>query len=316
VKLSAKRWRAISGWEPFTATLRASFGAMAKPSGSRSRSRSYGHGRSACGRRSLLNELRLDDRRYKPTQVLHQILAQKQEGRGPNEMRTKGWFDDAVANVYAKYNQYLRAANAVDFEDFALARRRDPREPDLPASKEIERRFDFVLVDEFQDTNQIAVPVLESARARAQEPVASWPTTINRSTGWRGADVRNIRGFLNDFPDAQMIKLEQNYRSTKNIVRGGARVIEPSRDRVRRSCGPRTHPASSSRSSRPRNERDEAALVARTIDEAQRQGIAPGEVAVLLSHHAQSRVLEEAAPREQRSVPDHRRHEVLRALRG
>jgi DNA helicase-2/ATP-dependent DNA helicase PcrA len=241
----------------------------------------------------VLDELRLDDRRYKPMQVLHQILAQKQEGRGPGDMRTKGYFDDAVANVYAKYNQYLRAANAVDFEDLLSLVVEILENTELPASREIERRFDFVLVDEFQDTNQMQYRFLK-ALAREHKNLCVVGDDDQSIYRWRGADVRNIRGFLNDFADARMIKLEQNYRSTKNIVAAALGVIEPSRDRVPKDLWTDNPPGELVHVVEAANERDEAALVAKTIEEARRSGITPGEIAVFYRIHAQSRVLEEA----------------------
>jgi DNA helicase II / ATP-dependent DNA helicase PcrA len=174
----------------------------------------------------VIREMDLDERRYPPKQVLSRVHKEKQEGRGPDEMSLDNYVDDVIQKAYRKYEEALKAANALDFEDLILAVVRVLEAPAdgshpvevIRAKEQLEKKFDFLLVDEFQDTNQIQYRLLKrlSARTRNLCVVGDDDQSIYR---WRGADVRNIRGFRKDFPDAQVVKLEQNYRSTKNARR-------------------------------------------------------------------------------------------------
>ena len=126
-------------------------------------------------------------------------------------------------------------ANALDFEDLILGVVRILEAPAdgsiglevLRAKEALQKKFDYVLVDEFQDTNQIQYRLIKALAARTRNlcVVGDDDQSIYR---WRGADVRNIRGFRKDYPDAKVVKLEQNYRSTKRIVSAALAVIAPS----------------------------------------------------------------------------------------
>ncbi len=248
-----------------------------------------------------LRDLALDDRRYPPKQVLARIHKEKQEGRGPRDMNLDSYMDDAIQKAYAKYEDALRAANALDFEDLILNVVRiveAPADGSLPAevlrAKEaLQKKFDFVLVDEFQDTNQIQSRLIKALVARTRNVcvVGDDDQSIYR---WRGADVRNIRGFRKDYPDAKVVKLEQNYRSTKNIVTAALAVIAPSPTREPKELWTSNDDGSPIRVVACADERDEAACVVRTIKDARDAGISPKSVAVFYRVHAQSRVLEEA----------------------
>ncbi|MBX3185786.1 MAG: UvrD-helicase domain-containing protein [Labilithrix sp.] len=248
-----------------------------------------------------LRDLDLDDRRYPPKVVLSRIHKEKQEGRGPDDMSLDSFGDDIVKKVYARYEQALRAANALDFEDLILSVVRileAPLDGSMPAdvvrAKEaLEKKFDYVLVDEFQDTNQIQYRLLKRLASRTRNlcVVGDDDQSIYR---WRGADVRNIRGFRKDYPDAKVVKLEQNYRSTKRIVASALAVIAPSPTREPKELWTDNDDGSPIRLVAVADERDEAACVVRTIKDAREAGISPKEVAVFYRVHAQSRVLEEA----------------------
>jgi DNA helicase-2/ATP-dependent DNA helicase PcrA len=248
-----------------------------------------------------LRDLDLDDRRYPPKQVLARVHKEKQEGRGPNEMNRDSFMDDVLQKAYAKYEDALRAANALDFEDLILAVVRILEAPAdgsiglevLKAKEALQKKFDFILVDEFQDTNQIQSRLIKALAARTRNVcvVGDDDQSIYR---WRGADVRNIRGFRKDYPDAKVVKLEQNYRSTKRIVSAALAVIAPSPTREPKELWTDNDDGSPIRVVACADERDEAACVVRTIKDARDAGISPKDVAVFYRVHAQSRVLEEA----------------------
>ena len=248
-----------------------------------------------------LRELDLDERRYPPKQVLARVHKEKQEGRGPEDMNLDSFMDDVLKKAYVKYEQALRAANALDFEDLILGVVRIVEAPAdgsvgievLRAKEALQKKFDYILVDEFQDTNQIQSRLIKALAARTRNVcvVGDDDQSIYR---WRGADVRNIRGFRKDYPDAKVVKLEQNYRSTKRIVSAALAVIAPSPTREPKELWTDNDDGSPIRVVACADERDEAACVVRTIKDARDAGISPKDVAVFYRVHAQSRVLEEA----------------------
>jgi DNA helicase-2/ATP-dependent DNA helicase PcrA len=248
-----------------------------------------------------LRELDLDERRYPPKLVLSRVHKEKQEGRGPEDMSLDDYMDDAIKKAYVKYEQALRAANALDFEDLILGVVRileaptDGRvSPEVVRAREaLEKKFDHVLVDEFQDTNQIQYRLLKRLSARTQNlcVVGDDDQSIYR---WRGADVRNIRYFRRDYPNAKVVKLEQNYRSTKRIVASALAVIAPSPTREPKELWTDNAEGAPIRCIACADERDEAACVVRAIKDAREAGISAREIAVFYRVHAQSRVLEEA----------------------
>jgi DNA helicase II / ATP-dependent DNA helicase PcrA len=252
-----------------------------------------------------LRDLELDEKRYPPRAALARIHKEKQEARGPDEMSVEGYQDEAWAKVYRRYEQQLRAANAVDFEDLILYVLRILEDGGAPGSEAsaakpasadasaIRRRFDYVLVDEFQDTNATQYRLLRALTKEHRNlcVVGDDDQSIYR---WRGADVRNIRGFRHDFPEAKVVKLEQNYRSTARIVQAALAVIEPSRERVPKELWTANEPGAAIEVVATKDERDEAAYVVRMIQEARAGGVDPKEIAVFYRVHAQSRVLEEA----------------------
>jgi len=246
-----------------------------------------------------LRDLDLDEKRYAPRVVLGRIHKEKQEARGPEDMSLDSYMDDAIKKVYVKYEAGLRAANAVDFEDLILRVVRiveadDRAAPEVKEARDaLLRKFDFVLVDEFQDTNATQYRLLKALASRTRNlcVVGDDDQSIYK---WRGADIRNIRGFKKDYPDAQVVKLEQNYRSTARIVSAALGVIAPSRDREPKELWTENEDGSPIQVVTTSDERDEAAHVVRGIMEARDVGIDPREIAVFYRVHAQSRVIEEA----------------------
>jgi DNA helicase II / ATP-dependent DNA helicase PcrA len=239
----------------------------------------------------VLKELELDERRYAPRAVLARIHKEKQEGRGPEEMSLDSYFDEAIQKVYVKYQKALESCGALDFEDIILKALK-LAESDTEDGAAIRRKFSHVLVDEFQDTNASQYRLL---RAFTQGHtnlcvVGDDDQSIYR---WRGADVRNIRGFRTDYADARVVKLEQNYRSTQAIVAAALGVIAKSTTREPKELWTANPPGEAIMVVTASDERDEAASVIRGIQEARSSGVSLKHVAVFYRVHAQSRVLEE-----------------------
>jgi DNA helicase-2/ATP-dependent DNA helicase PcrA len=238
-----------------------------------------------------IKDLDLDEKRFPARAVLSQIHKQKQEGRGPDDMDRNSYVDDLAVKIYRKYEERLRAANAVDFEDLILLVAKL-----LAGTGEgdrIRRRYDYVLVDEFQDTNATQYRFLRDLVKDHKNlcVVGDDDQSIYR---WRGADVRNIRGFRHDYPDATIVKLEQNYRSSKRIVSAALGVISRSHEREPKELWTANDDGVPIHIVAAKDERDEAAFVVEAIRRARAEGVDPKEIAVFYRIHAQSRVLEEA----------------------
>jgi DNA helicase-2/ATP-dependent DNA helicase PcrA len=240
-----------------------------------------------------LKELALDERRYPPRAVLAHIHKHKQEGRGPDEAAAHSYIDDVALRLYRTYEERLRAANAVDFEDLILLMARLLEERGGTEGDRIRRRFDYVLVDEFQDTNATQYRFVRDLVTEHRNVcvVGDDDQSIYR---WRGADVRNIRNFRRDYADATVIKLEQNYRSTSRIVAAALGVISRSHEREPKELWTENDEGEAVRVVAARDERDEAAFVVDAIRAARAGGTPGREIAVFYRIHAQSRVLEEA----------------------
>ncbi len=240
----------------------------------------------------VLREGGYDERQLPPKQVLARIHALKQEALDPRAAQRLGRADETLRELYEGYERALAAANAVDFDDLILHVLR-VAEGQGPASEELRARFTHVLVDEFQDTNQVQYRLVRalSAGTRNLCVVGDDDQSIY---SWRGADVRLILGFQRDFPDAVVVKLEQNYRSTANVVAAALGVIQGARSREPKALWTEQPAGEPVRVHSLDDERAEAHWVVSTILAERRRGTHPADIAVFYRINAMSRVLEEA----------------------
>jgi DNA helicase-2/ATP-dependent DNA helicase PcrA len=244
-----------------------------------------------------------DERSLIPKACLGRIHAKKREGILPEQLAPTFEFDDALLKIYTEYEKALRAADAVDFDDLILLMVKlletqpSPGSMGGQAGEELRKRYDYVLVDEFQDTNNIQYRWVRALAARTRNlcVVGDDDQSIY---AWRGADIRNIRDFSRDFPDATVVKLEQNYRSSANIVRCAQCVIEVAAERAEKKLWTAEPAGEKVILTAMRDERDEADQVVRTLRERLRAGVPARELAVFYRINAQSRVLEESLRRE------------------
>jgi DNA helicase-2/ATP-dependent DNA helicase PcrA len=243
--------------------------------------------------KSALQDLNLDEKRFRPQAVHGSISNAKNELILPDDFPVQNFRDDVVKKVYARYQQMLLTNNALDFDDLllwtAVLMQQNPA-----VREKYARRYEHVLVDEFQDTNMAQYNLLKhfSSFHHNLFAVGDGDQSVYR---WRGADYRNIRRFEEDFPDTQVILLEQNYRSTQGILDVAMAVIDkhPSRRPKKlftdRGYG---HKVTLHESY---DDRAEAAFVTDTITSlVARQQQKPGDFAVMYRTNAQSRVIEEA----------------------
>jgi DNA helicase-2/ATP-dependent DNA helicase PcrA len=240
----------------------------------------------------VVSDLGLDDKRYDPKKLARAIDRAKQEVLLPDALPGGDAYADAVRRIYATYEERMRAAGALDFGDL-LFRLVVAAEADEALATELSHRFEHVLVDEFQDTNHVQMRLV-SLLSRVHRNLVVVGDDDQSIYRWRGADRRNILDFRRSFPDAAVVKLEQNYRSTARIVRAAQAVVSRNEDREPKQLFTENEEGPPLLVVRCADERDEARLCADTARELLRSGRALSDMAVLYRIHAQSRVFEEA----------------------
>ena len=246
----------------------------------------------------VAQQLELDDGRFPPRQIAWWINAQKDEGRRPQHIQPgDDTWTDALRRAYALYQERCDRAGLVDFAELLLRAHELLR--DNPALLAHYRaRFGDLLVDEFQDTNAIQyafVRVLAGDSGR----VFVVGDDDQAIYGWRGARVENVQQFLRDFPGARTIRLEQNYRSTANILNAANAVISHNPDRIGKQLWTDSGEGEPVDVYAAYNEMDEARFVVERIRQWVREGGSWSEAAVLYRSNAQSRALEEVLLAEQ-----------------
>lgn len=245
--------------------------------------------------REIFKAKNIDDKSIQPRGVLNEISSAKEKLLTPEKYSDKatGFFERIVADVYKSYNALLNKANALDFDDilFYAVRLFEQRKDVLEKYQE---RFLHVLVDEYQDVNyaQYQIVHLVSEKHRNIVVVGDDDQSIY---AWRGADVSLILRFGSDHPDAKIVKLERNYRSTKNILAAANAVIQKNRSRASKQLWTDNEEGAAITLTQAGTEQDEAMLVADAILKDVRTGRRKyGDFAVLYRTNAQSRVVEEA----------------------
>ena len=244
--------------------------------------------------KECLKELNLDDKQYTPSSVQNAISNAKNQLMGPKAMERDAdtFFQKKVAEVYRLYAQKLRLNNALDFDDLLMISVLLLEENEDIRTK-YQGRFRYILVDEYQDTNgaQYQLTKILAAQHHNLCVVGDADQSIY---GWRGADIRNIMDFEQDYPEAKVIKLEQNYRSTKNILAAANAVIEHNVNRKPKKLWTENPTGEKLTSYQAMDERDEAQFIVTTIQKQKTIFNASyGDMAILYRTNAQSRVLEE-----------------------
>lgn len=243
--------------------------------------------------RNALREMNIDTKLHNPSGIHARISQAKNELLLPEEMPVNNYRDEVVARVYARYQQMLLTSNALDFDDLLLWTAR-LLEDNIEVRKKYSQRFEHVLVDEFQDTNQAQYSLLKHLASFHHNlyVVGDTDQSIYR---WRGADYRNVLRFEKDFPDAQVILLEQNYRSTQRILDAAMAVIDRNPHRTRKQLFTDRGEGEKITLHQSLNEQEAGRFIVDTIAQAAAQGKAnPGDFAVMYRTNAQSRILEEA----------------------
>lgn len=244
--------------------------------------------------KDCLKKLNLDDKQFMPRSVLGNISSAKNVLMDAKAFAAKAsdFYEQKVADVYALYQEKLRENNAVDFDDLLFLAVRLLQEKEDVREK-YQSRFQYILVDEYQDTNhaQYALTKILAARWRNICVVGDADQSIY---AWRGADIRNIIDFTRDYPDAASIKLEQNYRSTKTILHAANAVIDNNESRPKKTLWTENPAGNKIIHYQAQTEHDEADYIAGVIYNRHEISHEPyGDMAILFRTNAQSRVLEE-----------------------
>jgi len=245
--------------------------------------------------KSIIKEFNLNDKLYRAASIHAAISRAKNELLGPDEYPINTYRDEVVKRVYVEYQKRLIASNAVDFDDLLVYTARLLE--DNPAVRDkYAQRFRHVLVDEFQDTN-LAQYALVKQLASHHKNIFCVGDPDQSVYAWRGADYRNLKKFEEDFPEAEVVLLEQNYRSHQNILDAAMSVINKARtpNRIKKKLFSDRGPGEKILFHEAYNDYDEAAFVVNTIAElvASRK-FEPGECAIMYRTNSMSRLLEEA----------------------
>jgi DNA helicase II / ATP-dependent DNA helicase PcrA len=247
----------------------------------------------------VVQALELDDSRFPPRQIAWWINAQKDEGRRPEHLQpdANDQWADVMRRCYAAYQERCDRAGLVDFAELLLRAHELLRDnPALLAH--YRHRFGEILVDEFQDTNAIQYGFVRLLAGDGGK-VFVVGDDDQSIYGWRGAKVENVQRFLKDFPGAQTIKLEQNYRSSANILDAANAVIAHNPERLGKKLWTDSGSGEPVDLYAAYNEIDEARFVVERLRQWVRDGGSHGEVAILYRSNAQSRAFEEALLSEQ-----------------
>ncbi|MHC5521985.1 DNA helicase PcrA [Ligilactobacillus saerimneri] len=243
----------------------------------------------------LLAALNVDSKQYTPRTILGTISNAKNNMVTPEEFASnaKGPYEEVVAKVYRQYQEELHRNQAMDFDDLIMKTIELFKEfPDV--LEYYQNKFHYIHVDEYQDTNeaQYELVTLLAARYRNICVVGDADQSIY---GWRGANMENILNFEKDYPDATVVKLEQNYRSTKNILKAANAVIDNNINRKDKTLWTDNAAGDKVHYYRAGNENDEAYYVIKQVQKLrQDQDYDYSDFAVLYRTNAQSRVIEEA----------------------
>ena len=242
--------------------------------------------------KSISKELNLNEKEFTPAYLISAISKIKESGGQVDEGITLK--QKVVNQVYRKYQTQLKANNGMDFDDILYNAVRLLKE-NKDLLEKYQNRFKYVMVDEYQDTNKIQYQLIKLLASHRNLCVVGDDDQCIYQ--WRGADIRNILDFEKDFPEAKVIKLEQNYRSVGNIIKAAHSVIENNVDRKGKKLWTDKEDGHKLTYHRADDDKDEAAFAAGQISFWNRKGYKYSDFAILYRTNAQSRLFEEALTR-------------------
>lgn len=244
--------------------------------------------------KQILKEMNLDDKRFQPSGILSRISNAKNalQDAAAFARQAGDFYEHKVADIYSRYEQKLQLNNALDFDDLLMLSIKLLQE-NKEVREKYQDRFDYLLVDEYQDTNH-AQYLLTKFLAAKHRNICVVGDADQSIYGWRGADIQNILDFEKDYPDAKVIKLEQNYRSTQIILDAANAVIENNTGRKPKNLWTENKSGADIIYFQAVDERDEARFVIEQLQNLQRtENKKLGDMAILYRTNTQSRIFEE-----------------------
>ncbi len=243
--------------------------------------------------KEVMAELDIDTKRFPPSIFMNRISQAKNELVEPAQFEDEATdpVGQMAARIYTRIQERLKAANAMDFDDLLLygyVLLRD--NPDVLAA--YQQRFRYILVDEYQDTNH-AQYAITKLLAQAHHNIMVVGDDDQSIYSWRGADIRNILEFENDYPEAHTVKLEQNYRSVGNVLAAANAVIANNHERKEKRLFTEAEDGDKIQVYVAADERDEGRWIAGEIERQHARGIPYNQIAVFYRTNAQSRMLED-----------------------
>jgi DNA helicase II / ATP-dependent DNA helicase PcrA len=247
--------------------------------------------------KQCLDELDVDSKRFTPRAMQAQISDAKNRLRSAEDYRqlVGSYFEQTVADVYEEYERQLHRRNAMDFDDL-LVRAVNVLELFQEVRDHYSTAFRYVLVDEYQDTNHAQYRLLQllAGEDRNLMVVGDDDQSVY---GFRGADIRNILDFTDDYPDAHVVRLEQNYRSTQVILDAANAVISNNRGRMGKTLWTEVGEGDRIKVRECDDEHAEARFVVAEVERLVDEGVSRNELAVFYRTNSQSRVLEDMLTR-------------------
>jgi len=266
--------------------------------------------------KQAVKECRLDTTNFSPARMLDAISTLKNKLIDAESFKAEAhnFFSIKLAEIYSSYQNILSELNGLDFDDLLMKTAfllRDCAE----VRRELGERFKFLLIDEYQDTNHAQYSIAK-ALVSSHNNICATGDPDQSIYRWRGADIRNILAFESDWPDATVVKLEENFRSTANILAAADHLIAFNRNRKIKKLIPTKSDGQSIRVTGFEDENAEAGAIAQQIKELAGKGASLNDIAVFFRVNAQSRTLEEAFIRSKipyqivRGVEFYRRKEI------
>ncbi len=245
--------------------------------------------------KDVLRRLNYSDKQYNPRAILSHISRAKNESTSPKTYQNiaDGYFERIVAEVYVLYQDALRVNNSLDFDDLLLFTVKLLNEnPDV--RQFYQDKFEYILVDEYQDTNRCQYELVNLLVTDTKQNICVVGDDDQSIYAFRGADIRNILDFEKDYPNTRVLRLEQNYRSTQNILDAAWGVVHNNSARKAKKLWTENDFGELVTCYEAMDESDEAGYVGTQIEDWHAEGVDYKDCAVFYRTNAQSRIFEEA----------------------
>ena len=245
-----------------------------------------------------IKECGKDDKQFQVSAIHHAISTAKNKLQGPAaySQAAGGFVEREVAKIYTKYQELLKKNSAMDFDDLLYYTAMAFRDH-ADVLGQLQDRFEYILIDEYQDTNH-AQYVIAHALALKNRNICVVGDPDQSIYAWRGADIRNILDFETDYPDARTVRLEQNYRSTKRILKIASQLIAHNQDRKKKDLWTDNEEGAKAQVYICSDDREEGTLVTEAFKQLhEKQNVQWNQMAIFYRINSMSRVMEDALRR-------------------